>query len=218
MNANSTKTFSWKKAVILSLSVGLLVAGLSLFLQTRAIPVQALEEAVLSTVPAPIGNGTSFAPPSLPARLIIPAIGVNAVVQSVGLSWKGDGTMGIPGNFTDVAWYNQGPRPGMPGIAVINGHLDGKDIPQAVFYDLDKLKPGDLIEVVDQKGMALQFQVVMSEVYEYDAPTTDIFLGNPSKARLNLITCAGDWNREHKVYEKRIVVTAELVDTSNLNT
>ncbi len=217
MNVNSTKIFSWKKAVLLSLSVGLLAAGLSLFLQTRAIPVQALEEAALSAMPAPVGSGTSFAPPSLPARLIIPAISVNAVVQSVGLSWKGDGTMGIPSNFTDVAWYNQGPRPGMPGIAVINGHLDGKDVPQAVFYNLDKLKTGDLVEIADNKGNILQFRVIGSKTYDYDAPTDDIFFGDSAKIRLNLITCTGDWNREHKVYEKRIVVTAELVDKSDLN-
>src|SRR3989344_1777855 len=139
-----------KKAVLLSIGIGLLVAGLSMFVQTR-FAVQAYIQEPTSASTTPQGSGTSFAEPAMPARLIVKAIGVDADVQSVGLSWKGDGNMGIPTNFTDVAWYNQGPRPGMPGIAVIDGHVDGKDVQKAVFYDLDKLKPGDAVEVVEYR-------------------------------------------------------------------
>ena len=204
-----------KKAVLLSIGVGLLVAGLSVFIQTRGFDAQAFveEPALASTTPQ--GSGTSFAQPAAPARLIIKAIGVDAAIQSVGLSWKGDGAMGIPTNFTDAAWYNQGPRPGMPGIAVINGHVDGKDVEEAVFYNLGTLKPGDKVEVVDKKGNTAQFRVVGSKTYDYDSPTTDIFIGDASKAQLNLITCSGDWDKEKKLYIKRTVVTAELVTTQS---
>src|SRR3989338_6359653 len=137
------------KKVFLVLGVGLLTAGLSLFLQTSGFTVQAFlpggQTPATTTeafAPAPAGNGSSYTVPGAPARLRIPAIGVDAAVQSVGLSWKGTGDMGIPTNFTDVAWYNGGPAPGAPGSAVINGHLDGKEVPQAVFYNLGKLKPG----------------------------------------------------------------------------
>ena len=44
--------------------------------------------------------------------------------------------MGVPTNFTDVGWYRYGPAPGTPGNAVIDGHLDGKSVPEAVFYNL----------------------------------------------------------------------------------
>src|SRR3989344_9349425 len=203
-----------KKAVLLSIGIGLLVAGLSMFLQTR-FAVQAYTQEPVSTSTAPQGSGISFVVPALPARLIIKAIGVDADVQSVGLSWKGDGNMGIPTNFTDVAWYNQGPRPGMPGIAVIAGHVDGKDVQKAVFYDLEKLKLGDLVEVIDKKGTVLQFSVVESRTYNYDSPTADIFIGDSAKARITLITCSGDWNKEKKLYNQRIVVTAELVAEVN---
>jgi sortase (surface protein transpeptidase) len=214
-STNPTRPFSWKKALLLSLSVGLLAAGLSAFLQTRGLNVQAFADALKSTVaPAKAaGLGASFVAPGQPARLIIPAIGVNAAVQSVGLSWKGTGAMGVPSNFTDVAWYNGGPLPGAPGSAVIDGHLDGKDVPQAVFYNLGALKPGDVVEVVDTSGKMLKFKVLGSKTYDYTAPTTDIFAGGGPAARLNLITCAGDWVQSQKLYDKRVVVFTELVTT-----
>lgn len=155
------------------------------------------------------GVGSSFEIPGEPTRLLIPAIGVDAAIQSVGLTKKGD--MGIPTNFKDVAWYNKGALPGMPGSAVIAGHLDGKNVPKAVFYDLQKLKLGDLVEVADQKGIILRFEVIDKQIYDYNASTTLIFSGDASKVRLNLITCAGSWIKSEKLYNKRIVVFTELI-------
>lgn len=219
MNTNSTKTFSWNRAIIVSLVVGLTVMALSISLQSRSEIVQRILSGGYSLVASnPIastrGAGSSYAIPGKPVRLIIPAIGVDAHIQSVGLSWHDDGTMGVPTNFTDVAWYNKGPLPGEPGSAVIDGHLDGRDTPKAVFYDLGKLKAGDLVEVVDARGTTLRFRVVGTKTYDYNAPTTDVFAGDPSKMRLNLITCAGDWMKAQKIYTQRIVVFTELVPAS----
>jgi LPXTG-site transpeptidase (sortase) family protein len=122
--------------------------------------------------------------------------------------------MSIPTNFTDVAWYNGGPRPGMPGSAVIDGHLDGQYVQRAVFYNLQNLKVGDAVKVVDASGTTFTFQVVASKAYAYNASTTDIFSNDTSKARLNLITCTGDWIKSQKLYNQRIVVFTELVGSS----
>ncbi len=209
----STTRFSWTAAVIVALGVGLLALGLSIFVQTHTNVLSAFRSDVLGTLTnsSASGVGTSFDQPGKPARLIIPSIGVDANVQSVGLYWKGDGTMGIPTNFTDVAWYNGGPRPGEPGSAVIDGHLDGHDVKEAVFYNLGNLKNGDLVEVLDTKGKTWKFKVVDIKSYDYDASATDVFSGDVSKARLNLITCAGDWMAAQHLYTKRIVVFTELV-------
>ncbi len=126
------------------------------------------------------------------------------------LFWNGDGAMGIPTNFTDVAWYNGGPVPGMPGSAVIDGHLDGRNVKEAVFYRLGDLRPGDIVEVVDANGATSTFNVVRLADYSYNATTTDIFEGDLLKARLNLITCAGDWIKGQGIYDKRVVVFTEL--------
>ncbi len=214
MNINTTKTFSWKKAVLVSLGVGLLVAGLSLFIQTNSLgTLQAFwspqNEQPLPSLPS--GTGSSFEQTSKPVRLRIPAIGVDAAVQSVGLSWRNDGTMAVPSNFTDVAWYNKGPNPGMPGSAVLAGHLDGKDVPQAVFFRLGDLKRDDLVEVTDEDGKKVQFRVIETKTYDYNAETSDIFANDGSKTRLNLITCGGNWDKTKKIYDKRVVVFTEKV-------
>jgi sortase (surface protein transpeptidase) len=233
MDTNSTKKFSWTAAILIFFIVGLLTAGLSVFVQARSqtqivqnshavdpkpatILLSDKSAEIATATPAMVGLGSSFKMPGKPVRLIIPAIGVDAAIQSVGLAWakENKGDMGVPTNFTDVAWYNNGPLPGMPGNAVIDGHLDGKKVQKAVFYNLGDLKPGDLVEVIDASGTILQFQVVRLMVYDYNAPTGDIFSGDASKARLNLITCAGDWLKSQKLYDKRIVVFTELATTN----
>ncbi len=214
MNNISTYTFSWKKATILSFGVGLLATGLSVVFQAHGATAHysvADNPKPVAAIQTAVGLGSSFDMPGKPVRLIIPSINVDAKVQSVGLSWRGTGAMGVPSNFTDVAWYNKGPLPGAPGNAVIDGHLDGRNIPEAVFYNLGKLRVGDLVDVLDAKGETLRFKVVATKTYDYNAPTTAIFSGDTSKVRLNLITCAGDWMKAQKLYSQRIVVFTELI-------
>ena len=206
------KTFSWIVAVVLSLGVGILTFGASAFIQARgAVTVAPAPPITTTTTAAPLGAGVSYEASGMPVRLIIPAIGVDANIQSVGMWWRVPTDMGIPTNLTDVGWYNLGPRPGEPGSAVIDGHLDGATVKQAVFYNLGKLQPGDSVEVVESGGKTLQFKVVATKLYDYNAPTTDIFNSDTSKARLNLITCAGDWIKGQGQYNQRIVVFTELV-------
>jgi len=217
MNAAHTKRFSWKKAFILSFAVGLLSTGVSIFAQSRIQVVQGLhiEESKPAVATSTVmGFGSSFEAPGEPVRLRIPVIEVDANIQSVGLSWKGNGEMDIPTNFADVAWYNQGPRPSMPGSAVINGHFDGKDVPKAVFYNLNKLAPGDVVEVEDKDGSIFQFKVVGRKTYNYDDSAGEVFYGDSSRRMLNLITCSGDWVKSKKLYAKRIVVFTELITTN----
>jgi hypothetical protein len=221
MNTNPTKTFSWKKAFVLSVSAGLLAGFLSIVFQVKgntfirgfiaAEPSPAVAATATTNISSTTGLGSSFYAPLKPIRLVIPAIGVDAAIQSVGLYWNGNGEMSIPTNFTDVAWYNGGPRPGMPGSAVIDGHLDGKNVEEAVFYNLGNLKIDDQVGVVDASGTMIRFRVVKVVTYDYNATTTDVFSGDTSKARLNLITCAGTWIPGQKIYDKRIVVYTEAI-------
>ncbi len=149
--------------------------------------------------------------PELPVRLLIPAINVDANIQHVGLDTEGTGEMEVPSNFTDVGWYQLGVLPGMKGSAVIAGHYNGKETPQAVFYDLEKLSIGDEVVVMSEAQIEEIFQVVKIETYDYDAPTEDVFISNDGKKRLNLITCGGQWLPNEQVYNKRTVVFTELL-------
>lgn len=148
---------------------------------------------------------------ALPVRLVIPNINVDAHVQSVGLAENGSGEMGIPSNFTDVGWYEAGVRPGMRGNAVIAGHFNGKTVKEAVFFDLQTLEIGDEVFIISADGNEVAFKVVKIESYDYDDATNDVFISNDGKARLNLITCGGQWLPHEKVYDKRTVVFTESI-------
>ncbi len=160
----------------------------------------------------PVSASVEAVSPGLPVRLLIPSIEVDALVQDVGLADDGSGELGVPDNFRDVGWYRAGAAPGEDGIAVMDGHVDGRNVPKAVFYNLAKLKQGDLVKVVDERGQTFEFVVLTSKIYDYDAQTDEVFRGDNNVARLNLITCAGAWNKATKLYDKRVVVFTELVN------
>ncbi len=142
-----------------------------------------------------------------PVRLVIPKIGVNAMIESVGLTPAG--AMDIPKDQFNVAWYNRGPRPGEQGSAVIDGHLDGENQTEAVFKDLKTVEIGDTVEVIDDQGHQTVFVVRKTKLYQANDDTTEIFK-DTSGRYLNLITCAGRWNSDRHDYEERLVVFTEL--------
>lgn len=152
--------------------------------------------------------------PAIPIRLVIPSIDVDAFVESVGVTSDGTGQMAVPSTFIDVGWYKHGVRPGMDGSAVIAGHLNGRNTPQAVFYDLHTLEIGDKVHIVNAEQIEETFVVVKVETYAHDAPTTDVFVSADGKARLNLITCGGDWLEAEDVYSTRTVVFTERLIAS----
>lgn len=147
--------------------------------------------------------------PAVPVTLTIPAIGVDAAVESVGRT--ADGAMDIPRQAQNGAWYRLGAAPGQEGTAVIAGHLDTARGGPAVFYELGDLRPGDEIQVTDSDGITHTFAVDRVARYAYDdAPLAQIFGFQPG-AHLNLITCAGSWNRAERSYSERLVVFTTLV-------
>src|SRR6185436_19306825 len=76
-------------------------------------------------------------------QLKIPEIGLNAPVESVGVT--SHGAMDVPQGMSNVAWFNLGPLPGERGSAVIDGHFGAKDGIPTVFDNLHKLQKGDRI-------------------------------------------------------------------------
>jgi len=132
-------------------------------------------------------SAAELPPVGLPMRLAIPVIGVDAAVESVGLT--AEGLMDVPQNFDEVAWYQLGPRPGEPGNAVINGHVDSAVQGAAVFWKLRTLVPGNEIIVTGDNGTTQRFVVTGIEKYDdANAPLTRIY-GSADGAHLNLVTC-----------------------------
>lgn len=145
-----------------------------------------------------------------PTRLIISSLGIDANVQRTGLNARG--AMGVPTNFSDVAWYARGTVPGDEGSAVMAGHLDNGLGLSGVFKNLSKARIGDEADVRTMSGKTLKFVITDVREYAYDDPaSSSIFdVDTGGQSLLRLITCGGRWLREHKTYEKRVVVTAAL--------
>jgi hypothetical protein len=55
-------------------------------------------------------------------RLAVPALGVDAPVEPVGI--RDDGQMALPDDVDRLGWYRFGPVPGAEGSAVLAGHVD----------------------------------------------------------------------------------------------
>jgi len=141
----------------------------------------------------------------LPQQLEIPAIGVKAPVEEVGLT--SDGAMDVPKQWDDVGWYRYGPLPGDPGNSAIAGHLDSTTAP-AVFWRLGALKPGDKIMVRLSDSKTITFVVTEKDSYAFDKAPIDRIFGPASSSNLNLITCGGSWDAFTKNYSNRIVIYA----------
>ncbi len=144
------------------------------------------------------------------AWLRIPSIGVDASMQSVGLTSTGN--MGIPTNYTDVAWFTGSPKPGTLGTSVVVGHRDTRLFGPGVFRSLTQLAIGDDVYVTTD-GREAHFRVVDKRAYKEDTDRThEITGGDGDMARLNLITCEGTWNQAVRRYDERLVVFTELVE------
>ena len=149
----------------------------------------------------------------VPAQISIPALGIDAPVESVGL--LANGAMAVPRFVSDAGWLESGSAPGSVGNAVIGGHLDGITGQPAAFWALGRLRSGDAIIVTTASGRQLRFAVVRIGRYDRQAvPLVAVF--GPSKlANLNLLTCAGPYLQDHRTYRDRLVVYTRLVGAVN---
>lgn len=148
-----------------------------------------------------------------PVLLTIPSIGVRAAVQPVGTT--ADGSMQAPTRPEDVAWFEPGTRPGTIGSAVIAGHSGTwKNGKGSVFDSLQRLKPGDTVQVEDARGERTDFIVRGTRIFDPEADATEVFRSSDGKARLNLITCEGAWDATTRSYPERLVIFAEIAEGS----
>ena len=144
------------------------------------------------------------------ARLLIPALGVDAPIEPVGV--LSNGALNVPHKnpWTGVGWYRDGPVPGQLGSAVIDGHLDRPRGVPAVFWNLHQLHRGDTVTIVAAQGAALHFHVLRSQAYQPDKAPLDKIYADTSGRYLNLITCAGAWLPSQHQTAKRLVVYTQM--------
>jgi LPXTG-site transpeptidase (sortase) family protein len=148
--------------------------------------------------------------PSAPLeRLRIPAIGVDAPVAKAGRDPRG--VMDVPADAKTVVWYDFTGDPGTGSNAVFAGHVDYAGVGPAVFWDLRRLRFGDLIDVSRSDGTVYRYKVVSSQAYSLsEAPVMDI-IGPTAFDAITLITCTGTFNSALRQYDQRLVVRAQRV-------
>ena len=141
-----------------------------------------------------------------PVRLRIRAVHVDSAVQRLGR--RADGQIEVP-KRTDVAgWYEDGPRPGQPGPAVILGHVDSHSGP-GVFIDLSTVRPGALVGVDRADGSTVTFRVSQVSRVPKTLFPTDLVYGPSLDPTLRLVTCGGSFDRTRGSYRDNVIVFAD---------
>ncbi|MFC7278828.1 class F sortase [Paractinoplanes rhizophilus] len=140
-----------------------------------------------------------------PVRLRIPALDVDSKVQRLGL--QRDGSIAVPAR-TDVAgWYENGPRPGQPGPAVILGHVDSHTGP-GIFIDLYRAKAGTTVRVDRADGSVATFKITrIARVPKVRFPT-DLVYAPTLDPTLRLVTCGGSFDRARGSYRDNVIAFA----------
>lgn len=142
---------------------------------------------------------------SEPVRVRIPVLGLDAPVEHVGR--LADGTVDVPRSWDGVGWYDEGPRPGDHGPAVLLGHVDSRSGP-AVFARLRSLTPGAVVETVGRDGVVLRFRVDRLErLPKARFPTEEVYLPT-LQPELRLVTCGGAFDAASGHYVDNVVVYA----------
>ncbi len=144
--------------------------------------------------------------PSQAARLVIPAIGVDAGVVPVGVTAEGE--VQSPDRGDVVGWYNLSPLPGARGNSVLVGHVDWRGR-QAVFSRLRELQPGDVVGFRDG-NLEIAFKVEWVQPFLARAAPIDTIFASTREGKVTLITCEGTFDPNTRDYDQRLVVRATL--------
>ncbi|MFI8261358.1 class F sortase [Streptomyces sp. NPDC085665] len=149
-------------------------------------------------------------PASVPDRIEIPDIKVDAPLDAVGLDPRGEMQEPDFAKPDDAAWYKDGPTPGEAGAAAIVGHMDTPQAPKAVFFNLKTLKKDGKIEVHRADGSTAVFAVDEVDTYKKDRfPTDKVYGDTHGSAQLRLITCGGELTTDRH-WDSNVVVFAHL--------
>jgi sortase (surface protein transpeptidase) len=132
-------------------------------------------------------------------------LGIDAPVIAVGVDQAG--TMDVPSNVTEVAWYRFGARPGEPGAAVLAAHVDLAGSGPGVFFHLDRLQVDDLVVVQFEDDSVRSFTVVAAERVPKTDLDLEVLFSRSGSPIVYLVTCGGAFNPQIRRYDDNVVVT-----------
>lgn len=141
-------------------------------------------------------------------RIVIPALSLDTEVKYVpfdGLTWM------IAGLQQEVAWMGNTAWPGLGGNTALAGHVTLRTGADGPFRYLSDLRFGDLVYVYTE---ASRYEYQVKEQWVVEETDLDV-IGETGDPTLTLITCT-DWNQRSGFYQKRLIVRAGLVETTQL--
>jgi hypothetical protein len=140
-------------------------------------------------------------------RLVVPDVGIDAPVDSVGIT--PDGSLQLPDDVRRVGWYRFGPLPGQSrGSAVLAGHVDSWDQGLGALGRLRSVEPGQRIAVTDGAGQTTRWRVLTRQlIVKQQLPLAELF-DRSGPPRLVLLTCGGPFDERLRSYLDNLVVVA----------
>jgi hypothetical protein len=159
--------------------------------------------------------------PGSPTRMSIPALGVDAPIERIGLDRRarpddsGQAPLGAPVNKRKAGWYAAGPKPGSgTGTVLTNGHTyrDGSAIFHEDFAAL--VAVGQRIDLLLDNGTTCSYSIStvwrnVDAVLDYPQLVASERLYNQQgPERLFLATCGGPWVESARMFKDINVVLA----------
>ncbi|PZT71130.1 class F sortase [Streptomyces sp. SW4] len=157
-----------------------------------------------------VAAGLQPLPYSVPDRVRIPAIQVDAPIMPVGLDAEGWVDAPPPEDPNLAGWFTAAVTPGEKGTAVVVGHVDNQQGP-AVFYGLGALKQGNKVEVSREDGKTAVFEIYAIEVFEKNDFPGDRVYASKGHPELRVITCGGGFSKQEG-YAGNVVAFARLTE------
>jgi sortase (surface protein transpeptidase) len=203
---------------VLATVLGILLLALGGFVAVWALAGPGGPPAEAQQIPQSVGtsvpevNGRPVAAPlaaSVPVRIVIPVIPVNAPVMRLGLN--SNGSLQVPplDNHNLAGWYTGSVMPGQTGASIVVGHVDSWS-GGSVFFKIKNLRPGDKVDIVRADGTTAIFTVDgLQKAAKVAFPTSAVYR-NPGYPALRLITCGGPFDSATGEYLDNIIVYAHL--------
>lgn len=144
---------------------------------------------------------------SPPVKLEFQQTQVTVNILPVGLDAAG--RMLVKDNLEVASWYKQSAVPGNQGNALIAGHRDWKG-KLGPFQYLENIQKGEHILIQYENKEVRTFQVIEKQVYPAEEVPPSV-MNIQEGSRVTLITCTGNFIREKREYQDRLIVILQLI-------
>jgi LPXTG-site transpeptidase (sortase) family protein len=162
--------------------------------------------------PGPGFSATPREAGTVPASVVIPRLSSRADIVTLGMQDPA-ADLPAPTDPDTIGWYDFSGKVGIPGNAVLVGHVDWGGRLRA-FGRLKDLREGDEIQVVDANERRISYSVAGVQSVDANAPTGDFITQHGPDEELTLITCGGEFDHRTHQYLRRVIVRALRTTTA----